>query len=276
MESSPLPEHLHAVPKADSPVTVEDEQPAGVSASASQGGAVLYIDTDNQSAQLGKPLLDALGDHFNRPIAAVVIAGNNAGKRLDQWQALFAENDPAVPVQVLDVPPRKEAADIALIMQLGSNLEQHIRERQLVIVMSRDHFLIGAAEQARSRGARVLLAYGDSAIPSCEHCELTTLLLPSISKSPPTTPTAPAGEAVETSAKISTVVPKVDRNSVQSVVAGLRQMCPEQAGGGFQATHVGQALAKMGFSDAKDRKQFLKSVPNLTTRGEASKKRLLF
>ena len=46
---------------------------------------------------------------------------------------------------------------------------------------------------------------------------------------------------------ISEQVPNVDKSSVPSVLAALRKMCREQAGGGYSATHVGQALSKLDF-----------------------------
>ena len=288
MQPSLPQEHLHSVPEpetnaADADADADDDE-VRVATHVQAGAAALYIDTDNQSPLLVQPLLNTLGEHLDVPIAEITIAGNNVGKRLDQWRDQLTENEPAVCLEVLDVPARKEAADIALILELGSNLGRHIDERHLIIVMSRDALLIGAAEQARARGARVLLAYGDSAMPSSENSELTTLLLPSLSKSrsviqAATQPvTQPAIQPAPDSAinTLSSIVPTVDSNSVVSVVAGLHQMCPEQPGGGYQPTHVGQALVKLGFAGAAARKKFLKSVPNLVTRGEGAEKRLVF
>ena len=267
---------------------IADDDQCRMTTNVQPGAAALYIDTDNQSPLLVQPLLNTLDDHLNVPIAEITIAGNNVGKRLDQWRDHLTQTETAIGLRVLEVPARKEAADIALILELGANLGRHIDERQLVIVMSRDALLIGAAEQARARGARVLLAYGDSAMPSSENSELTTLLLPSLSKArsviQATTPpeTQPATQSASQSAAdsalntLSGIVPMVDSNSVASVVAGLRQMCPKQPGGGYQPTHVGQALAKLGFVDAAARKKFLKSVPNLVARGAGAEKRLVF
>jgi len=49
-------------------------------------------------------------------------------------------------------------------MEPGANLDHHIRQQSIVIVVSRDGLLIQAAEQAKDRGARVLLAYVESPI----------------------------------------------------------------------------------------------------------------
>ena len=285
------PDHLHAVPKPEpEPNTdpaglpqfdlfgLETPAPPPQSESApAEHGAALYIDADNQSPQLATPLLNALTDNLKVPITRVTIAGNNAGKQIDQWYIRLSDADPDLDIHVLDVPTRKDAADIALILELGANLERAIREQQLLIVMSRDEILIGAAEQAKARGARVMLAYADSSIPSAGNAELTTLLLPTVTKPQPNKPPAatPKPTQAKTADKMSTTVPKVDKNSVTSVLAGLREMCPEQPGGGYQSTHVGQALHKFGF-DAKARKQFLTQVPNLGTRGKAQNKVLLF
>ena len=240
---------------------------------------VLYIDADNQSPQLATPLLNTLIEVFTAQITAITIAGNNLGKQVDCWHRHLSDHDPDLAIRTLTLPSRKEAADIALILELGTNLERHIREQSLVIIMSRDDLLIGAAEQAKARGARVLLAYADSSIPSPGHADLTTLLLPTVSKTPAKKTPAATPVATRAAAKpaitISTEVPPVDKTSVPSVLAALRKMCPKQIGGGYTATHVGQALAKLDF-DAKARKQFLKTVPNLGAKGTGSSKLLLF
>lgn len=283
------PDHLHAVPEPE-----PDTDPAGLpqfdlfgleipasppqrDSAPTKHGAALYIDADNQSAQLVTPLLNALTDNLKVPITRVTIAGNNAGKQIDQWRTRLSAADPDLDVHILDVPTRKDAADIALILELGASLEWAIHQQQLLIIMSRDEILIGAAEQAKARGARVMLAYADSRIPSSGNAELTTLLLPTVTKPQANKPPAalPKPTQAITADKMSTTVPKVDKSSVNSVLAGLRQMCPEQPGGGYQSTHVGQALQKFGF-DAKARKTFLASVPNLGTRGKAQNKVLLF
>jgi hypothetical protein len=273
--------HLRIVPEppVDGDELPDDdwEEPQTIDAYPDNGvrrATVLYIDADNQSPQLATPLLNTLIEVFTAQITAITIAGNNLGKQVDCWHRHLIDHDPDLAIRTLTLPSRKEAADIALILELGTHLEHHIREQSLVIIMSRDDLLIGAAEQAKARGARVLLAYADSAIPSPGNADLTTLLLPSISKSPAKKPlvTTPLAKPATT---ISSEVPTVDKTSVASVVAALHKMCPEQPGGGYTASHVGQALAKLDF-DAKARKQFLKTVPNLSTKGTGSKKLLLF
>jgi hypothetical protein len=265
-------DHLRAVPESESAAAMVDDNQPRASTDLAQGTAALYVDTDNQSAQLAQPLLKALADDLNVPVAEITVAGNNVGKRLDQWRNQLADSDPELRVHVLDVPAHKEAADIALILDLGANLGRHIDEGHLVIVMSRDELLIGAAEQVRTRGARVLLAYGDSATPSSENSALTTLLLPTVPK--PRQVTTPVD--VSLAGTLPQTAPTVDTNSVASVVAGIHQMCLEQPGGGYQPTDVGQALVKLGFVDASARRAFLQSVPNLVSRGKAGDKRLLF
>jgi len=279
--------HLRVVPDSPShPDELPDddwEEPQTIDPYPDDNGlrraTVLYVDADNQSPALATPLLNTLIEVFTARISAITIAGNNLGKQVDCWHKHLIDHDPDLAIRTLTLPSRKEAADIALILELGANLERHIREQSLVIIMSRDDLLIGAAEQAQTRGARVLLAYADSTIPSPGHADLTTLLLPSVSKTParkpPVTPPPPAKPIAKPATTISSEVPPVDKTSVASVVAALRTMCPEQPGGGYTATHVGQALAKMDF-DAKARKQFLKTVPNLSTKGTGSEKLLLF
>lgn len=237
--------------------------------------AVIYIDADNQSPQLAGPLLDTLADTFGVNITDVMIAGNNSGRQVDCWCEQLSAAAPALSLQTLHVPAQKEAADIALMLALGANLDRHFQQQELVIILSRDELLNRAGEQASDRGIRVLLAYADSNIPNAGNSRLSTILLPAVNRAtvgagkekkpaPPDRGTPEPAEA-----------PAVNKNSIPSVLAALRKMCPEQPGGGYSATHVGQSLAKLDF-DQKGRKAFLKSVPNLGTRGSGAHKVLIF
>ena len=230
-----------------------------------------YIDADNQSSQCAKALIALFfGDSAMR-VSSAAIAGNNHGKQIESWRHELDSEIPGIDLLLLDVSSRKQAADIALIMELGANLDRHIRERERVVVVSRDDLLVGAAEYAKSRGCMAFVSYADSEIPTARSTQLTTLLLPAIAKSP-LHPSAPADQAAATPAA-SQPSPV---GSVASVLAQLRAMCPQQPGGGYGASDVGQALSKLGFGTKAARTRFLNSIPGLQERGTGPKKILVF
>ena len=145
-----------------------------------------------------------------------------------------------------------------------------------MIVVSRDFLLLEAAEQAAELGCRVMLAYSDSSIPSARNSQLTTLLMPTISK--------PSGDGKQSTAhpqadpensKMAVNTAKVNKKSPAEILAALRKMCTKQPGGGYTASAIGQALSELGF-DLKARRAFLKSVPNLGTRSSGRGKLLTF
>ena len=266
---------LHAVPLSAGNAGVgESDQASGDVAPTTEPGSLravsLFIDADNQSPRVVAPLFEALAGHLGARVVEITVAGNNLGKQVEQWYRQLSRDALAVVPRLLEVPARKEAADIALVLALGADLERHIVQHNLVIVVSRDELLIEAAEQASERGCRVLLAYADSSTPTACNAALSTLLLPVVNKAQ--TAVKPAKP---TPAKPPDPVPSIDRDSVPSVLKALREMCTEQPGGGYTTTSVGQSLAKLGF-DQKARKAFLKRVPKLATRGEGAGKLLIF
>ncbi len=270
---------LHAVPLSAGNAGVgESDQASGDVAPTTEPGSLravsLFIDADNQSPRVVAPLFEALAGHLGARVVEITVAGNNLGKQVEQWYRQLSRDALAVVPRLLEVPARKEAADIALVLALGADLERHIVQHNLVIVVSRDELLIEAAEQASERGCRVLLAYADSSIPTASNAALSTLLLPVVN---PVVKKAQAAVAPvkTTAAKPPDPVPSVDRDSVPSVLKALREMCTKQPGGGYTTTSVGQSLAKLGFNQ-KARKAFLKRVPKLATRGEGAGKLLIF
>ena len=234
-----------------------------------------YIDADNQSSQCVKSLIGLfIGDTGMRIISAT-IAGNNHGKEIECWRSNLVSEVPDINLCLIDVCSRKQAADIALIMELGANLEQHIHERERVIIVSRDELLIGAAEYAKTRGCMVFISYANSDIPVARSTELTTYLLPVIAKPLPHQLTP-----VDQNQKIVTPIPIPPKTSPISkdvpVLAKLRQMCQQQSGGGYGASDIGQALLTLGFNTKASREKFLKSIPGLKARGTGPQKILVF
>lgn len=251
-----LPDEATTLDATESPVVV----PASVA---------LYIDADNQSPQCAKALVSLLREDFDARVVSATIAGNNHGQQIDSWRDELLSEVPDLVVHALAVPHRKQAADVALLMALGADLERHIREREVLVIVSRDDLVIGAAEQAKARGCRTLVAYADSEIPTARNPHLTTLLLPASAKAsmvaaPAATVTPPARPLAQ-----------APDDAVASVVAQLRTICKKKPGGGYDASDVGQALAKLGY-DKTARARFLASVPGLKKRGTGPTLTLVF
>ena len=235
----------------------------------------LYIDADNQSPRCADALLNLFRTEFEARIVSATIAGNNKGQQIDNWRAELLSAVPDLEVHALAAPHRKQGADIALLMALGADLERHIRQREVVVIVSRDDLVIGAAEQAKARGCRTLIAYADCEIPTARNPHLTTLLLPALPKASPVAPPAPVKASVAPVTQPARAPAQTPNGSVASVVAQLRTMITKKPGSGYAASDVGQALFKLGYDKAA-RERFLASLPGLTVRGTGANKILVF
>ncbi len=231
--------------------------------------ACIYIDADNQSHQCATTLVNLLRDELGLHVTRIVLAGNNHGKESANWRGALAAELPDIEPLIFHVSSRKQSADAALIMELGANLERHLRERERIIIVSRDDFLVGAAEHAKTKGCLVLVAYAHSEIPVARSNRLTTLVLPAVSK--PSCPVHPADEGGEGPSATTNSVDVVRR-----VITELRKICAKQPGGGYRANEVGQALFKLGFDTKAKRAQFLKAIPGLHEQGSGPDKVLVF
>ncbi len=234
----------------------------------------LYVDADNQSAQCTKALLNVLRGDFDARVVSATVAGNNHGQQIDSWCDELVSALPGLVLHPLNAPHRKQGADVALLMALGADLERHIRDRVLVVIVSRDDLVIGAAEQAKARGCRTVIAYADGDISTARNPLLTTLLLPTPTKpiSNPPSPVA-VGAATPTQTAHPKAQPQTD--GFASVLAQVRGLCTKRPGGGYSATDVGQALSKLGYDKAA-RARFLASVPGLQKRGAGPNLTLIF
>lgn len=240
-----------------------------VSAVAAPISVALYIDADNQSPQCASALLELLQADFDARVVSATIAGNNHGQQIDNWRRELLTVLPDLFVQPLTVPHRKQGADVALLMALGSNLERHTRARELVVIVSRDDLVIGAAEHAKAQGCRTLISHADGDISTARNPLLTTLLLPALGKPVPIAQPKPTVVQALTSTSPVGAPTQSPSDSVATVLAKIRGMCTQQPGGGYSATDVGQALSKLGYDKAA-RTRFLASVPGLTKRGAAA------
>ena len=248
---------------------------AAVSTGAAPTSVALYIDADNQSPQCAKALLSLLRTDFDARVVSAAIAGNNHGQQVDSWREGLVSALPDLLVRPLTVPNRKQGADLALILALGADLERHIRDHAVVVIVSRDDLVIGAAEQARMRGCRTLIAYADGDIATARNPLLTTILLPVVTK--PIAVAQPGSVVVQS----PTTIPP-DHRAIQSPGAGveavlkqIRGMCTQKPGGGYSASDVGQALSKLGY-DKASRMRFLASLSGLKKRGTGPNLTLVF
>ena len=211
-----------------------------------------------------------------------VIAGNDSGSRVASWVQGLRAAAPEIEPIAIDVPSRKDAADAALIMELGANLERHLARGDLVVVVSRDDLLVGAAEHAKQLGCRALAAYVDSNPPCARRSRVATLLLPTPGKQrtskPPTRPlvsTLPR-DSRETAAPPPATAgnaqpPATPEQAPAAILAQLRMMCTPAPKRGYSATDVGQALHKLGY-DAPARRRFLATTPGIQTQGQGTSK----
>jgi hypothetical protein len=235
----------------------------------------LYIDADNQSPQCAKALLGLLRTDFEARVASATIAGNNHGQEINNWRDELVSALPDLVVNPLTAPHRKQGADVALLMALGAELERHIREREVVVIVSRDDLVIGAAEQAKARGCKTLVAYADGENSTARNPHLTTLLLPALVKPVSVVHAAPAALAAVTPPQPVHPTTKSPNDGVAAVLAQVRGLCTQKPGGGYSATDVGQALSKLGYDKAA-RARFLASVPGLKKRGTGANLVLVF
>ena len=237
----------------------------------------LYVDADNQSAQCAEPLFNLFRTELNARFTSATISGNNLGHKIEDWRGALLAEDPDLAIQALPAPHRKDGADIALLMALGAALDQHLHEQTLVVVVSRDDLLIGAAEQAKARGCKTLVAYADSDLQTARNTQLTTILLPALTKAVSTSANKPVSVVqpppvvMEASNPGPTVqpIPQTAGKDAKAVLAQLRHLCDQQPGGGYSATQVGQALSKLGYDKAA-RARFLKSLPGLKKQGSGA------
>ena len=256
----------------------------------------LYIDGDNQSPAIAHDLLASVRHDWGLEVSRVVLAGNDHGHTVPRWlTALANEAVHEDRILALRVQRKPEAADLAVILELGANMEQHRQGPDLVVVVSRDEWLIGAAEAVRARGCRVWVAYAENEAVAAQ-TQLPTLLLPAVNRAqaqaraatatPKTpvegvTPTVPASSVTSTAAAPrvkpkEAAPPNQSTPSHKALLAQVRAQCKAQPGGGYLATEVGQALYKLGLTDKAARNRFLKAVTDLREVGAGGAKRLMF
>jgi hypothetical protein len=176
-------------------------------------------------------------------IKTAVVAGNNHGKEIERWRQALTQEIPNIELCLRDVSPRKQAADIALIMELGANLERHRHEGPRVAIVSRDELLISAAEHAKLSGCQVVIAYGYIEHPPARSTQLMTLILPAQENAAALPPDAPENS------------PKLKEAAASTTLAGsalakqLRAICTARTGGWFWCSGNWPSPGLVGFSN---------------------------
>ncbi len=242
-------------------------------AAAAVRTCVFYVDADNQLPLCAGTLVETCRGDLAVGILRAFIAGNNSGRQVDNWSEALRTNAEHIAIHALKVPTRKEAADLALVMELGANLKDHIASRDLVIIVSRDDFLIGAAERARSLGCACIIAYGTGAPVSPRETSLPTLILPMPDKGT-TASTVPRPIAPTAPSQVAFSPAKAALTSSQ-ILTKVQAELSQQPGGGYAAGPLGSLLAKLGL-DADARKQFLSEARGVRILGSGPDKRYLF
>lgn len=234
--------------------------------------AAIYVDADNQLPACAEPLLVLCRGDLAITRVEIVIAGNNAGRQLDLWVERLHAVDPAAEVEPLQVPARKEAADLALVMALGANLQRHRTAGDLILIVSRDELLVGAAERARALGCCCLVAYSSGAPVRPHAMQLPTLILPLPDKG--ATAAAPPLVAATSDKQDSIPVKPAAGQDTRAILTGVRKALEEHPKGGYAAGPLGYVLAQMGL-DAKARARFLTQTDGVRVVGSGPDKRYL-
>ncbi len=268
--------------------TASPAQPAP--AAATTRTVTVYVDADNQLPDCAHALMRMLQEDLMLGPVRAVVAGNNCNGRLDGWCAEIRWTAPAMEVERIHVPTRKQAADVALIMALGANLAEHVARRDLIVIVSRDESLIGAAEWAKAQGAGCLTAYGNGTPPASPAAPLPTLVLPVLEREqcPPPAP-PPRAEPPATPAPTTKLPPtpsfarpggatraksRTSGRPPEEIIKTLRLQCPLSPKGGYPAGMVGHVLAKLGLND-KERRAFLTQTPGIQVAGKGPDKRYI-
>jgi hypothetical protein len=262
-----------ALPSASASVDPSPSRNIAHNAPAAARSAVLYIDADNQLPLCAEILVEVCRIDLAVDLLRAVIAGNNSGRQVANWSEALRDGAGDIPIQAITVPTRKEAADLALVMELGANLKDHIASGDLIVIVSRDDFLIGAAERARSLGCACIIAYATGAPVNPQGTSLPTLILPMPDRGVPAS-AAPRG-ALATEPSSTAGNAQAAAPTTSQILTKVRAELPQQPGGGYGAGPLGTLLAQLGL-DAAARKQFLSKTPGVRTVGSGPNKRYLF
>lgn len=253
------------------PVYAPPHQTLAMNRNAGTGRAHLFIDADNQSPSLAKPLMRFLAN-VGLGTAHIFIAGNGSGDRGNGWQSALDEVSLDLPVTTHKAPMRKQSADVRLLFELAPFYHREPDTVAVVLIVSRDDLLLAAAEALHSQGHKVLVAVGAAAPALPLASELPVVVLP---QPHPAATQTPQRAFAAAELKPAASGPDLDAQIVKAAITRIRQTLSPSQGGGYAASAVGQVLSQMGY-DKTMRTLIVKAIPNLRETGVGSDKRLVF
>lgn len=238
---------------------------------ATSGNALVFVDADNQTPALAKPLLRFLASIGHRA-GRVFVAGNGSGDRVTSWETALSEIHPDVQIFAHVAPMRKQSADVRLMFELATLYHGRPNPQAVILIVSRDDLLLAAAEALNAQGHHVLITVGASAPAVPLATELPVVVLPV-----PQTAAQPASRETTERGEVKQNLPPGggDAQIVSAAVTKIRQALSQSKGGGYAASDVGQVLAQMGH-DKATRARIVKAIPNLKETGAGADKRLVF
>lgn len=234
--------------------------------------AMVFVDADNQSPTLAKPLLRFLSG-IGHSTGRIFIAGNGSGDRVNAWQTALEDINPNVQLAAHVTPMRKQSADVRLVFELATLYHSQPDPQILVLIVSRDDLLLAAAELLNAQGLHVLITVGSSTPATLLTTELPVVVLPLPQAAAQSTPKEAALATAEQ--KQSPATSDVDTQIVSAAIVKIRQALSQSKGGGYAASAVGQVLSQMGHDKAM-RTRIVRAIPNLRETGAGSDKRMIF
>lgn len=229
---------------------------------------VVFIDADNQPPALAAPLAKFLAS-MGRDVGRIIVAGNSSGDRVRGWEQALLTALPGTEVQCHVAPLRKQSADVRLMFELAPFYHRDPDPATLILVLSRDDLLLAATECLVAKGHNAMIAVGGGANGTPIVADLPIVVLPSpqpAATSTPPSPVAALSNAPINAATTGTAV-TIDQQTVSAAVTKIRQSIAPNKQGGYEASAVGQVLAKLGHDKAM-REKIVKAIPNRTTLAE--------
>ncbi|NVZ11783.1 NYN domain-containing protein [Allochromatium humboldtianum] len=215
----------------------------------------LFVDADNQPARFARSLFEYIEKASGGKIVSATIAGKNHGKLNDAWVKELENLSPGINIKSIVVDNKPNAADAALILHLGKDLQVFCQESQHAIIVSRDKIFASAAKTAEACGAKIFLAYlGSSKEIEKENKNNSISVLPIAKTLNPS------------SSRSKKDSPSLE---IKAVIDRIRSTCKRKKDGGYSKSDVGLLLVKLGYTTGKERKSVLRQIPGIKTCGKS-------
>lgn len=235
---------------------------------------LLFVDADNQAPMLATTLARFLKS-IGRVSARAIVAGNNSGDRVKNWESALREALPGIEISCHVAPIRKQSADVRLMFELAPFYHGQPEPSVLLVVFSRDDLFVAAAECLVERGHNVMLVVGATQTNGTLLTDVPVVVLATPQQVAAVSAVAPPKASPAVSSKPVVTAGQADAQLVQAAVAKIRQHLKPNKAGGYAASAVGQVLSQLGH-DKATRTKIVKQIPNLKEVGAGSEKRLVF